>query len=132
MQNIKSSMMEELKKIDRMDKVPMSSIDMLYKLTCIVKNIDKIEMMEDGESSYDYGSSYRRGSGRNARRDSMGRYSRESGYSEDENSYARGNRGYSRDDDKDYIMSTFDEMIESASGKEKEILMRCMKEIERI
>lgn len=29
-------------------------------------------------------------------------------------------------------MSTFDEMIESASGKEKEILMRCMKEIERI
>ena len=45
------------------------------------------------------GSSYARGRGRYAKRDSMGRYSRDGGMSyDDDMSYARGgNRGYSRE-----------------------------------
>lgn len=120
MHKIKSQLMDELKKYERMEKLPSGSLDVIHKITDTIKNIDKIEMLEDGEGSYDFdeGSSYRR----NTHRDALGRYSRES--------EGRHSEGYSRN--KDHIMSTFDEMIESASGKEKEILMRCMKEIERI
>ena len=66
------------------------SLDVVDKLSHAIKNLDKIiEKYEDEEYSNDdsyRGTSYRRNGmsyarGRNARRDSMGRYSREGGYS---------------------------------------------------
>ena len=87
-------------------------------------------------TSYEGGSSYARGGrgrGRNAKRDSMGRYSsRENRGS----SYARGGRGgrggYSRDDAKDYMMEQLEEMMGQAEKpQEKEALKRCMQAIER-
>ena len=98
-------------------------IDSVYKLIDIAKDINKIWCMEDemdGESyadsmSYERGRSYRdgsyndgsyaRGRGRNAKRDSMGRYSSEY---RDGRSY----RGYSRDgkeEYKDHLMQLMDE-----------------------
>lgn len=145
-------------------KMSMGDLESIHKLTDTVKNILKIDMLEeesgyseDGhymgegriygtsyESGYSErgGSSYTRGRGRNARRDSMGRYSRDGGMSyDDDMSYARGVRmgnrggmrgGYSRDDGKHYMMEQLEEMMETAEKPaEKEALRRCMDALKR-
>ena len=125
-------------------KMSAADMDGIHKLTDTVKNILKINMLEeesgysedghymgegriygtsydDGNYSRRGGSSYARGR-RNARRDSRGRYSRDCGMGG--SSYARGgNRGggnysreggYSRDDAKSYMMDQIEEMMEMA------------------
>ena len=99
-------------------------IDSVYKLMDIVKDAMCIEDMMDGgysEASYGYdersmrggnrggnydGGSYARGRGRNARRDSMGRYSRDGG------SYRYD--GYSRGGDKQEYIENLREMMQDA------------------
>lgn len=120
MHKIKEKLMDELYQIeDRMKKnsggtLSMQDIEKIQKLTDSVKNIDKIEMLEEGGgyseesyymgegrlygTSYDDGMSYARGRGRNAKRDRMGRYSSDGmsyddDMSYDDNSYARGGQG---------------------------------------
>lgn len=143
-EKIKKMLCKELDEYAMKSKLSMADIDVIHKLTDTVKNLDKIEMLEDdgGYSetrgrgrSYLHGSSYdddmmyseRRGRGRNARRDSMGRYSSDMGddYSE------RMDRRYSRDDAKDHLMSALGEAMEGASPNEREILKDAMRKIER-
>ena len=131
-------------------KMSMGDLESIHKLTDTVKNILKIDMLEeesgysedghymgDGriygtsyESGYSErgGSSYARGRGRYARRDSMGRYSRDGGMS-----YRGGMRGgYSRDEGKHYMMEQLEEMMEEAEKPaEKEALRRCMDALKR-
>ena len=166
MHKIKEKLMEEIYELEdklgkSTGKMSSSDLDMLHKLTDTVKNIDKIEMFEEGGgyseesnwmadgrmygTSYEGGSSYARGRGRNAKRDSMGRYARDGRYAEDGGSYdggmsyARdgrggqgGNRGgYSRDGAKNYMAEQIDEMMEEAESPEiREALKRCKKAIE--
>ena len=133
-------------------KMSMGDLESIHKLTDTVKNILKIDLMEsdDGYSEDGhymgegriYGTSYARGRTR-AKRDSMGRYSRDGGrYSyDDDMSYARGGRmgnrggmrgGYSRDDGKHYMMEQLEEMMEEAEKPaEKEALRRCMDALKR-
>ena len=142
-------------------KMSAADLDGIHKLTDTVKNILKINMLEEeggysedghymGEgriygTSYDDGMhrdsgySYARGR-RRAKRDSMGRYSREGG-----SSYTRGGRGgnqgggnysreggYSRDEAKDYMMDQIEQMMEEAeTPKQREALQNCMKALER-
>ena len=119
-------------------KMSMGDLDSIHKLTDTVKNILKIDMLEDesgysedgaymGEgriygTSYDdgmrrgVGYSYARGRGRYAKRDSMGRYSRD----------GRDMRyGYSREDGKAYMME------DAEKPAEKEALRRCMEALKR-
>ena len=128
-------------------KMSMGDLETVHKLTDTVKNILKIDMLED-ETGYSedghymgegriYGTSYARGRTR-AKRDSMGRYSRDGGrYSyDDDMSYARsrgGMRGgYSRDEGKHYMMEQLEEMMEEAEKPaEKEALRRCMDALKR-
>ena len=127
-------------------KMSMGDLETVHKLTDTVNNILKIDMLED-ETGYSedghymgegriYGTSYARGRTR-AKRDSMGRYSRDGGrYSyDDDMSYARsrGYRGgYSRDDGKHYMMEQLEEMMEEAEKPaEKEALRRCMDALKR-
>ncbi len=134
-------------------KMSMGDLDSIHKLTDTVKNILKIDMLEgetgyseDGAymgegriygtsyDGYDRGTSYARGRGRYAKRDSMGRYSRRGGMSYDDDvSYARGGRrGYSRDDGKAYMMEQLEDMMEDAEKPaEKEALRRCMEALKR-
>ena len=87
------------------------------------------------------GSSYARGRGRYAKRDSMGRYSSRGMSYDDDMSYARGGRGgnrggmrggYSRDEGKHYMMEQLEEMMEEAEKPaEKEALRRCMDALKR-
>ena len=141
---------EKGKKDSKMSAGDLEAID---KLTDTVKNIMKIDTLkqelgysEDGhymgegriygtsyESGYSErdGSSYARGRGRYAKRDSMGRYSRDGGMS-----YARGGRGmrggYSRDDAKSYMIEQIEDMMEDAEKPaEKEALRRCMDALKR-
>ena len=133
-------------------KMSMGDLDSIHKLTDTVKNILKIDMLEDesgysedgaymGEgriygTSYDdgmrrgVGYSYARGRGRYAKRDSMGRYSRHDGYMRRD---VRGMRdGYSRDDGKAYMMEQLEDMMEDVEKPaEKEALRRCMEALKR-
>ena len=133
-------------------KMSMGDLDSIHKLTDTVKNILKIDMLEDeagysedgyymGEgriygTSYDDemrrggGYSYARGRGRYAKRDNMGRYSRDDGYMRRD---GRGMRdGYSRDEGKAYMMEQLEDMMEDAEKPaEKEALRRCMEALKR-
>lgn len=133
-------------------KMSMGDLDSIHKLTDTVKNILKIDMLEEetgysedgaymGEgriygTSYDdgmrrgVGYSYARGRGRYAKRDSMGRYSRDDGYVRRD---VRGMRdGYSRDDGKAYMMGQLEDMMAYAENpSDKEALRRCMDALKR-
>ena len=85
-------------------------------------------------SSYDDDMMYseRRGRGRNAKRDSMGRYSSEGGSYEGGSSYRGGQGGYSRDEATDWMMTRIGEMMsETDDPKQREALKKCMRELER-
>ena len=141
-------------------KMSMGDLDSIHKLTDTVKNILKIDMLEEesgysedghymGEGriygtsydGYDRGTSYARGRGRYAKRDSMGRYSSDGGIPyDDDMSYARGgrggnrggSRGYSRDNGKEYMMERLGELMDEAEKPaEKEALRRCMDALKR-
>ena len=161
-EKIKKMLCKELDEYAMKSKLTMADLEAVHKLTDTVKNLDKIAMLSEesggysearggrsrGRSSYMGGSSYdddmmyseRRGRGRNAKRDSMGRYSSEDGSSYDDyseeglyrggSSYERG-RGYSRGDAKDHMMNKLGMMMEDADPKEREALKECMRAIER-
>ena len=134
----------------RSGKMSKADIEVIDTVLNSVKNIYKIDKYneemegysEDGTymgegriygTSYDdgmrrgVGYSYARGRGRYAKRDSMGRYSRDDGY------MRRGMReGYSRDDGKAYMMEQLEDMMEDAEKPaEKEALRRCMEALKR-
>ena len=147
-EKIKKMLCKELDEYAMKQKLTGGDLDMIWKLTATVKNLDKIEMLEDdgGYSearggrgrSYMHGSSYdddmmyseRRGRGRYAKRDSMGRYSSEDRMTDDY-SEARMDRHYSRDDAKDHMMNKLGSMMEDADPNEREILKDCMRKLER-
>lgn len=137
MHKIKKMLCKELEEYGEKKSLSSADVEMIHKLTDTVKNLDKIEALEgsDGYSeTYPYymgGSSYARGRGRYAKRDSMGRYSSDYGSSYDDYSEARGGRGYSRDDVKDHLMHKMGEMMTSANEEQREILEEAMQKIRR-
>lgn len=125
MEELKEMLCEELDKITKKGELSAGSLDVVDKLTHSIKSIDTIMAMEDagysGENSYERGNSYARGRGRNARRDSMGRYS-------SENSYARGDRGrsgrYSYDDEMSDLREQLEDMERMAKDEESRKMIR--------
>ena len=165
MHDLKDLLCAELKdyaeKGKRSGELSKADVEVIDTVLNSVKNIYKIDKYkeetegysEDGHymgegriygTSYDDGMhreggySYARGRGRYARRDSMGRYSRDGGMSyDDDMSYARGGRGgnrggYSREDGKHYMMGELERLMEKASTHtEREALEKCMQALER-
>lgn len=95
--HLKENLMEQLSEFGESSKIPVGSVDLMYKTAETLKDVCKILKMdeEEGEYSRAYGrdamgpqGSYRGGSyaddGASYRRDRMGRYSREDGYSRTE------------------------------------------------
>lgn len=161
MHKIKEKLMEELHEVENKlkkagdGKLSAGDLEYIHKLTDTIKNIDKIEMLEeDGGHSQDGGNwmargmygghSYDEGGNSYARRkrDSMGRYSRDGGnsYGEDGDGYSerrhyvRGHYsrdGYSRADAKEQMIDKMEEMMEMAgSEKEREAIRQCISKIE--
>ena len=103
---LKEMLCDELEEYGSKGELTAGTLDVVDKLSHTIKNLDKIiEKCEEDEYSNAYeggnmmgggsyerggrsyargGRSYARGRGRNAKRDSMGRYSSERGYSRDE------------------------------------------------
>lgn len=134
MYELKEKLCDELDEIARKGELGAGDLEIVHKLTDTIKNLDKIEMLEDGGYSqagdweiegraYNRGSSYAR-----RKRDSMGRYSRDGrmmrgGY--------RDGRMYSRADAKEDMMDQMEALMEQAgSEKEREAIRRCMGQLE--
>lgn len=129
----------------------------VYELIDIAKDVYCIWEYEDGGregysemypmyrgenyGSYYDGGSYARGRGRNAKRDSMGRYSREGSYRDgnydyyDGGSYRGGNYrrgGYSRDDAKQEFAENLREMMEQAPDSDtRQSIQRMIQQMEQ-
>lgn len=110
---LKDMLCKELKEYGKQGELTAGTLDVVDKLAHALKNLDKvIDKMDEEYSNGSYArggsyegmsnASYARGRGRGARRDSMGRYSRDGGsygsYGSYDGSYARA-EGYSRHDD---------------------------------
>ena len=116
-------------------KMSMGDLESIHKLTDTVKNILKIDMLEE-ESGYSEDGHYM-GEGR------IYGTSYESGYSaRGGSSYARGGRGgnrgysseggYSREDGKHYLMGELERLMKKAgTHTEREALEECMQALER-
>ena len=139
MEDLKDLLCAELKdyaeKGKRSGELSKADVEVIDTVLNSVKNIYKIDKYKEEMEGYSErgGSSYARGRGRYAKRDSMGRYSRDYGMS-----YARDGRmggmrgGYSRDEGKHYMMEQLEEMMEEAEKPaEKEALRRCMDALKR-
>lgn len=129
MHELKEKLCDELEEYASKKDLSAGDLEMVHKLTDTIKNIDKIEMLEeDGgmsrEGDYDRGYSARR------RRNSMGRFtSRDGGYSD--RSYSR-DGGYSRADAKEQMMEQMEELLGSASTeRERKAIQRCMEQLEQ-
>lgn len=120
--------MEQLeRKADKEGKLSMSEMQYADMLAHLKKNILTSDAMMDAEDEYsnESGNSYargdRRGRGRNARRDSMGRYSRESMNDNRDGSYER---GYSRADAKENLMMELRELEQDAGDEETRYMIK--------
>lgn len=132
MHDLKDKLCKELEEIARKPEMSAGDLEAVHKLTDTIKNLDKIEMLEDGgysrdgdwemegRGSYERGASYR---GR--KRDSMGRYSRDGRYGPTA-------RMYSRADAKDDMMAKLEDMMGSASDQERAILRQAMDKLEKV
>ena len=127
MHELKEKLCDELEEIARKGEFSAGDLEAVHKLTDTIKNLDKIEMLEDGYSqagdweiegrAYNRGNSYAR-----RKRDSMGRYSRDG-------RMMRG--GYSRHDAKEAMMEQMEMLMDQAgSEREREAIRRCMGQLE--
>lgn len=135
MDKLKDKLCEELDEIARKGELGAGDLEIVHKLTDTIKNLDKIEMLEDGgysQAGYrDGGSSYNRGSSyaNRGKHYVRGHYSRD-GYSME----GRGNRGgYSRHDAKEAVMEQMEMMMEQAgSEREREAIRRCISQLDQV
>lgn len=120
MYELKEKLCEELDKVsEEMVRKPglnAGDLEFAHMLSDTIKNIDKIDRLEDDGYSrdgggYDRGMSYARGrGGRNVRRDNRGRYSRDDGRSE--------------------MLEHIEMAIDSADERDREKIKRFMRELE--
>ena len=135
MYELKDKLCKELDEIARKPEMGAGDLEIIHKLTDTIKNIDKIDMLEDdgySQAGYrDGGSSYNRGSSyaNRGKHYVRGHYSRD-GYSME----GRGNRGgYSRHDAKEAMMEQMEMLMEQAgSEREREAIRRCISQLDQV
>lgn len=128
MYELKEKLCRELEEVARKPEMGAGDLELIHKLTDTIKNIDKIDALEDdgysrggdwemeGRGRYNRGSSYAR-----RKRDSMGRYSRE----------WRDGR-YSRDDAKERMIDQMEQLMNGTQNeREREIIKRAMEQLEQ-
>lgn len=109
------------------DKLSMGSVEAVHIITDTIKNIDKIEMLEEGGYSHD--GSYGR-DGESYEGGNSGRHYVRGHYSRDGGSYRRGR--YSRDDGKHHMMQKAEELMHYAEDdKQKEAIRRMIDQLGR-
>lgn len=121
---LKDMLVDKLDEYAEEGKLTISTLDTIHKLTDTVKNLCKIDMLEEAAEYTDneYSRRYGRGASYARKRDNMGRYSRES--------YRR---GYSRDDAREHMIDQIEDMMQNAStDKEREALRKCMTVLQNV
>lgn len=147
LEELREMLMDELNDcVKKGEELSTQSLDVIDKLTHSIKSIDTILAMEEAGYSNESGNSYARGRGRNAKRDSMGRYARRGGSYDDysyedsyddgsyDNRYARRNRGgrYSREDAKDDLMNELRGLQMDAKDEEsRHMIKEWIKQLEQ-
>lgn len=124
MYELKEKLCRELEEVARKPEMGAGDLELIHKLTDTIKNIDKIDALEDdgysrdgdwemeGRGRYNRGSSYAR------RRDSRGRYTSD--------------RRYSRDDAKTHMIEQMEQLMNgSQNEREREIIKRAMEQLEQ-
>ena len=119
MYELRDMLCKELDELARKGELGAGDLEIAHKLTATIKNIDKIEMMEDGgysrdsEWEADMRGTYGRGSSyRGRRRDAMGRYTRA--------------------DAREHMRAQLDDMMRDADDdKTRDAIRRCTEQIER-
>lgn len=128
MDDLREMLCKELDEISRKGELGAGDLDIVHKLTDTIKNIDKIEMLEDdgysrdGAWEADMRGNYGRGNSYASRRGTHyvnGHYSR------------RGTDGYSRTDSIEAFRDRAREMMRNATGEEREVLQRCVDALDR-
>ena len=135
MYELKEKLCRELDEIARKPEMSAGDLETVHKLTDTIKNIDKIDMLED--DGYSQAGDWE-ARGKYSRMDDR-IYNRGSSYANRGKHYVRGHYsrdgrntdGYSRADAKDRMMEHLNEMMQEASSeKEREAIRRCMAQIE--
>lgn len=127
MDELREMLCEELEKITKKGELSAGMLDVIDKLTHSIKSIDTIMAMDEAGYSNEAGSSYARGRGRNARRDSMGRYSSR-GRSYEGRSYD----DYSYDEEKMQLKEKLHEAMQYADEGEKAMIKKIVERVDRI
>ena len=134
MPELKEKLCMELDEIAKKPEMSAGDLEAAHKLTDTIKNIDKIEMLEeddgysrDGDWAADMRGSYGRGNSyaNRGKHYVRGHYSREH-----RDSRGRYSRDYSQA--RDELMDRMGEMMSDADSKEREILKRAMRELENV
>lgn len=141
---IKDMLERELDQIAAKNELTSNNLEVMDKAVDIIKDVETIcAMREASEDGYSHGympmymyddmpnASYARGRGRYAKRDSMGRYSSEGGYSGEMNDYSGRYdgrmRGYSREDNRERMAAELDRMEREAGSEEEKKMIRSWK-----
>ena len=130
--------------LDKMsdEQLTTSSLDSIFKIVGTMYKLGKMGGQSEGEYSLDGG--YSMGRGRNAKRDSMGRYARDGGMSNDSydgsydgnsnNSYRGsydGSYGYSRHNKDEIKMEIENLMREAKDPQMKEMMQKWVRELDQ-
>lgn len=120
--DLREMLCEELDEYNRDAKNGLNErvLDTVHKLTDTIKNIDKIMMLEDGDYS-------RTGEWEADMRGSYGRtenYSRGNSYANRGRHYVRGH--YSRGDGRERMISDIENMMQDATGAERDSYKRAL------
>ena len=127
---LKSLLERELDEFARRDSIESYDLDTIHKLTDTIKNLDKIEMLEDGGYSQARGGGNRGGMRTYARDGEGGGYGYEDSFGDNDGySMARRRRDergrYSRDDGRDDMVNRLEEMMNRAgSDRDREDIRR--------
>ena len=130
MHKLKDTLYRELDEFARRDSIESYDLDTIHKLTDTIKNLDKIEMLEDGGYSQARGGGNRGGMRTYARDGEGGGYGYEDSFGDNDGySMARRRRDergrYSRDDGRDDMVNRLEEMMSRAgSDRDREEIRR--------
>ena len=125
MYDLRNMLCDELDELARKGELGAGDLEIAHKLTDTIKNIDKIEMMEDDgysrDGDYSSDGDYSRGGDWQA--DMRGTYGRGSSYARRGTHYVRGH--YSRADSMEHLREQINDMMrETDDDRVKEALRR--------
>lgn len=124
MYDLRDMLCKELEEITRKGELGAGDLDIVHKLTDTIKNIDKIEMLEDDGYSQ---RRYSRDGDWEA--DMRGTYGKGNSYARRGTHYVRGH--YSRDGARDDMKRQLQEMLDNADDESiRKAIQRCMDAVE--